>query len=113
MEYSEKEIEFLAKSMYKAVKKALGNRKMQESTGKTKLKEGKTIIEDIMDPNFIAEAKEKSPATRVSNMNKSKGLDKLKEFKGNLEKKKKDRCWKEYEPTPGKEPYSEGSCRKK
>ena len=27
-------------------------------------------------------------------------------------KKKKGRCWKGYEPTPGKEPYSEGSCRK-
>ena len=28
-------------------------------------------------------------------------------------KKKKGRCWEGYEPTPGKEPYSDGSCRKK
>ena len=28
-------------------------------------------------------------------------------------KKKKGRCWKGYEPVPGKAPYSEGSCRKK
>ena len=28
-------------------------------------------------------------------------------------KKKKGRCWSGYEPTPGKEPYSDGSCRKK
>jgi len=28
-------------------------------------------------------------------------------------KKKKGRCWKGYEPTPGKEPYSKGSCRPK
>ena len=28
-------------------------------------------------------------------------------------KKKKGRCWTGYEPTPGKEPYSDGSCRKK
>lgn len=28
-------------------------------------------------------------------------------------KKKKGRCWKGYEPTPGKEPYSDGSCRPK
>ena len=25
---------------------------------------------------------------------------------------KKTRCWKGYEPTPGKKPYSKGSCRK-
>lgn len=30
-----------------------------------------------------------------------------------LDKQKKDsRCWKGYEPVPGKEPYSPGSCRK-
>lgn len=29
------------------------------------------------------------------------------------EKKKKSRCWKGYEPVPGKEPYSKGSCRPK
>ena len=28
------------------------------------------------------------------------------------EKKKKGRCWTGYKPTPGKEPYSEGSCMK-
>lgn len=26
--------------------------------------------------------------------------------------KQENRCWKGYEPTPGKEPYSDGSCRK-
>lgn len=26
--------------------------------------------------------------------------------------KKDDRCWKGYEPTPGKEPYTKGSCQK-
>lgn len=26
--------------------------------------------------------------------------------------KKKRRCWKGYKPTPGKEPYSKGSCMK-
>jgi len=25
---------------------------------------------------------------------------------------KKSRCWRGYEPTPGKVPYSKGSCRK-
>lgn len=29
------------------------------------------------------------------------------------EKKKKGRCWKGYEPVPGKEPYSKGSCKPK
>ena len=27
-------------------------------------------------------------------------------------KKKKGRCWPGYKPTPGKEPYSDGSCMK-
>lgn len=27
--------------------------------------------------------------------------------------KKKTRCWRGYEPTPGKKAYSKGSCRKK
>ena len=27
-------------------------------------------------------------------------------------KKKKSRCWRGYEPVPGKKPYSKGSCRK-
>lgn len=26
--------------------------------------------------------------------------------------KEAGRCWKGYEPVPGKEPYSQGSCRK-
>lgn len=29
------------------------------------------------------------------------------------DRKKKGRCWEGYEPVPGKEPYSEGSCRPK
>ncbi len=33
--------------------------------------------------------------------------------KDKKKKKKKGRCWEGYEPTPGKEPYSDGSCRKK
>ena len=28
-------------------------------------------------------------------------------------KKSDTRCWTGYEPTPGKKPYSKGSCRKK
>jgi len=28
-------------------------------------------------------------------------------------KKKSNRCWDGYKPTPGKKPYSEGSCTKK
>ena len=32
---------------------------------------------------------------------------------GGRKSKKSGRCWKGYEPTPGKEPYSDGSCQKK
>ncbi len=41
----------------------------------------------------------------------------LKKFMEKYESKKmakaEGRCWDGYEPVPGKEPYSEGSCRKK
>ena len=33
-------------------------------------------------------------------------------FKSVFEKRKK-RCWSGFEPTPGKKPYSKGSCRRK
>lgn len=113
MKYSKEEIEFLAKSMYKAVRKALDSRKMDAAKEKSRSKHIKDALEDLEDPNYIAEAKESVPPRRLSNMNKSKGLDKLKKFKHRLRKKKKDRCWEGYEPTPGKKPYSEDSCRKK
>ena len=32
---------------------------------------------------------------------------------GGRKSKKSGRCWKGYEPTPGKKPYSDGSCQKK
>lgn len=113
MKYTEEEIELLAKSMYKAVKKALGGKNLSESQLKAKMKGTKDAIDDLEDPNYRAEAKESTPPRRTANMNKSKGLDKLKKFKKKLAKKNKNRCWDGYEPVPGKEPYSEGSCRKK
>ena len=105
-------VKFLAKSMYKSVKKALSaqGRKYSE---KAYANEGKEVVEDILDENYIAEAKEKVPPKKSHQMNKGaseKGLDKLKKFKKKI---KKNRCWEGYEPTPGKKPYSEGSCRKK
>jgi hypothetical protein len=38
-----------------------------------------------------------------------KGEDVKEEY---IEEKKKGRCWTGYEPTPGKKPYSPGSCQK-
>lgn len=32
---------------------------------------------------------------------------------GRKKREKRGRCWKDYEPTPGKEPYTDGSCQKK
>jgi len=113
MKYSEEEIEILAKSMYKAVKKALGSQSLKDSKGKARANTGKEIVDDLLDSNYLAESKEKVPPRRTANMNKSKGLDKLKKFKDDIKKKKKSRCWDGYEPTPGKKPYSEDSCRKK
>jgi len=188
----------LAKSMYKSVKKALSAQGKKYSE-KAYSNEGKEVVEDILDENYIAEAKEKVPPRRTKQMNKAKvdeglspdektrarvkrqseaaisatgkrikdtqkkvrqrlkirerkeqeqkqkqnnkesfnykempnpklnvgsdeatelrdiaasekGIDKLKKFKKKI---KKNRCWEGYEPTPGKKPYSEGSCRKK
>lgn len=99
MSYSKKDIEFLQKSIYKAVMKGL--------------KDKKAIIEDVMDDNFEAEFEAEAPATKLSTMNKEeKGVEKLKKFNKKIEKKK-NRCWEGYEPVPGKKPYSEDSCRKK
>ena len=36
----------------------------------------------------------------------------IKSKHGIKEAKKKTRCWKGYKPTPGKTPYSKGSCMK-
>lgn len=113
MKYTEEEIEILAKSMYKAVKKALGSQNLKDSKAKARFQTGKDVVDDLLDPNYLAEAKEKVPPRRTANMNKSKGLDKLKKFKNDIEKKKKNRCWDGYEPVPGKKAYSEDSCRKK
>ena len=112
MKYTEDEIETIAKSMYKAVKKALAAGYQNESKIKADLKSKKDAIADLEDPNYVAEAKDSTPPRRTANMVKSKGVDKLKKFKGKLEKKK-GRCWEGYEPTPGKKPYSEGSCKPK
>jgi hypothetical protein len=39
-------------------------------------------------------------------------LSKVFDIKDGQVHKKEDRCWEGYEPTPGKEPYSKGSCKK-
>lgn len=84
MKYTKDEIHFLAKSMYKAVKKAMNNELRQKHSKKAK----KDAIEDLEDPNYVAEAKEKSPPRRVSTMNKSNNLNKLKKMKEKRDKKK-------------------------
>lgn len=104
-------VDALAKSMYKNVKKAL-SAQGKEYARKAHGNEGKDVVEDILDDNYVAEAKEKVPPKKSAQMYKSKekGIDKLKKFKAKM---KKNRCWDGYEPTPGKKPYSEGSCRPK
>jgi len=89
MKYTEDEIETIAKSMYKAVKKALAAGYQSESKIKADLKSKKDAIADLEDPNYIAEAKESTPPRRTANMVKSKGIDKLKNFKKNIHIKKK------------------------
>jgi len=86
--YNKEEIaEKLSKSMYKAVKKALNNKK----------DDAKKIVEDILDPNYVAEVDpDEVPSGKTSAINKKEkdkllkirkenGLYRLKLF---LEKKK-------------------------
>lgn len=88
----EEEIEKIAKSMYKAVKKALGSSTSEESRDKARHKQGKDVVDDVLDSNFAAEAKDNTPARRSAQMNKScKGVDKLKKFKKKVNKKYEDR----------------------
>lgn len=95
MKYSEEEVEIIAKSMYKAVKKALGVGNSSETKQKVSSKNKKDAVDDLMDPNFIAEAKDKVPPTRQAQMNKScmkKGktsLYKLSDFLNKTKKKRK------------------------
>ena len=58
--------------------------------------------------------KKKSDSSSSSSGSDTDGGKKDKKDKKEKKKKKKgSRCWSGYEPTPGKEPYSDGSCRKK
>lgn len=112
MKHTEEEIEVIAKSMYKAVKKALAAGISSDAGKKAGAGQKKDALDDLMDDNYIAEAKDSSPPMRTANMNKSKGVEKLKSFKKKIEKKQ-GRCWEGYEPTPGKKAYSDGSCKPK
>jgi len=81
MKHDKEEIEVIAKSMYKAVKKALAAGITPEAGKKADAGAKKTALDDLMDDNFVAEAKESTPPRRTSNMNKSeKGVNKLKAF---------------------------------
>ena len=71
MKYTEEEIETIAKSMYKAVRKALAAGYQSKSQKNTGLKSKKDAIADLEDPNYVAEAKESVPPIRVANMNKA------------------------------------------
>ena len=93
MKYSEDEIEIIAKSMYKAVKKALavGAGEMQ-SKGRTK--DNKDVLNDLMDPNFIFVVKDRAPPRKEAQMNKScmkkkKGKSSLLKLSDYMDKVKK------------------------
>jgi hypothetical protein len=91
MEYNEEEVEEIAKSMYKAVKKAL------EATSNTKekagIKQNKGVIEDILDDNFTAEAENNVPPRKEAQMNKGCGLKKQSKYDDVKTKEEKDKEW--------------------
>jgi len=55
--------------------------------------------------------KKKRSGRSRSRKNKKK-IDGRQQQKKSPSPKKTSRCWEGYEPTPGKIPYSKGSCRK-
>ena len=59
-----------------------------------------------------AKKEKKSDSSSSSSGSETDGGSKKDKSK-KKKKKKGSRCWSGYEPTPGKEPYSDGSCRKK
>jgi hypothetical protein len=121
--YLKEKTDLLLKSLYKNV---------------NKLGQKKDAIEDVLDSNTTAEmSPDDIPAGSSSALNKAKMQKKQKvtektetvqsikkneeiveELLKNLDiiskvckSKMEKRCWEGYEPTPGKEAYSEGSCQ--
>ena len=63
--------------------------------------------------HVFAETKAAKKEKKSDESSSSSGSETDGGTKKDKKKKKKGRCWEGYEPTPGKEPYSDGSCRKK
>ena len=63
--------------------------------------------------HVFAETKAAKKEKKSDSSSSSSGSETDGGSKKEKKKKKKGRCWSGYEPTPGKEPYSDGSCRKK
>lgn len=55
----------------KKIKKALGTGISHNARDGARAKTGKEVVADVLDPNFVAEAKDKVPPSKVSTMNKS------------------------------------------
>ena len=91
MKYTKQELEIIEKSLYKAVhktiKKALGTSISSHIKDKAHAQSGKDAVDDLMDDNFIAEAKAKVPPKKTATMNKSEtGINKLRNFIKNKRK---------------------------
>lgn len=132
MEKREQDKQFL-KSVYKYMLKKYGKTSSGNAPKESRSKE---VVDDVLDPNHDAEVHpDKVPVKKPGVLNKAKketpkppkakGKNELppnkpkvkgvKRLKNYMRKGKDEdgRCWDGYEPTPGKKPYSEGSCRKK
>lgn len=108
--YLKEKADLLLKSLYKNV---------------NRLKQKKNAIEDVLDPNRTAEINpDDIPAGSSGILNKAKKeevkkneeiaqklLKNLETISKAYKLKMEKRCWEGYEPTPGKEAYSEGSCQ--
>ena len=108
--YLKEKADLLLKSLYKNVKR---------------LKQKKNAIEDVLDSNRTAEINpDDIPAGSSGILNKAKKeevkkneeiaqklLKNLETISKAYKLKMEKRCWEGYEPTPGKEAYSEGSCQ--
>jgi hypothetical protein len=89
-------------------------KEMHHERGKEMHREKLKELKEMPKPNLPKSEGKKMKAKTPKNLKmpkklKVKGVKRLKSYM----QKSKDRCWEGYEPTPGKKPYTKGSCKKK
>jgi hypothetical protein len=108
--------ERVKKAFKQTLSGGLADEKSPEAYSKSQLAKGKKVeMEHTTDPNKAQEIAMDHLEEYPKYYDKLEKIEKKANMEIGLSKvaKKKNRCWKGYEPVPGKKPYSDDSCRKK